>query len=158
MFVKFLFRPFSSIRLRIDKISSKNQGTRKKVKKPKGLCKIFISNRSSHPEVFLLKGVLKICSKFTGEHPCRSIIEITLPHGCSPVNLLHIFRKPFTKNTSERLLLIKQKYIYLAIRAPFHTHFHVSIFYFSFNIVDSKVFLRHLFLLFCFFLLLNAPF
>ena len=22
------------------------------------------------PEVFLGKGVLKICSKFTGEHPC----------------------------------------------------------------------------------------
>ena len=28
--------------------------------------------RSSHPEVFLEKGVLKRCSKFTGEHPCRS--------------------------------------------------------------------------------------
>ena len=27
--------------------------------------------RSSHPEVFLEKGVLKICIKFTGEHPCR---------------------------------------------------------------------------------------
>ena len=24
--------------------------------------------RTSHPEVFLEKGVLKICSKFTGEH------------------------------------------------------------------------------------------
>ena len=28
--------------------------------------------RSSSPEVFLTKGVLKICNKFTGEHPCRS--------------------------------------------------------------------------------------
>ena len=55
--------------------------------------------RSSHPEVFLRKGVLKICSKFTGEHPCQSVIsiklysnviEITLQHDCSPVNLLHI--------------------------------------------------------------------
>ena len=27
--------------------------------------------RSSHPEVFLGKGVQKICSKFTGEHPCQ---------------------------------------------------------------------------------------
>ena len=27
-------------------------------------------DRSSHPEVFLGKGVLKIYSKFTGEHPC----------------------------------------------------------------------------------------
>ena len=32
--------------------------------------------RSSPPEVFLRKGVLKICSKFTGEHPCRSVISI----------------------------------------------------------------------------------
>ena len=70
--------------------------------------------RSSHPEVFLEKGVLKICNKLTEEHLCRSVIsikllcnfiEITLRHGCSPVNLLHIFRAPFTKNTSERLLL-----------------------------------------------------
>ena len=31
--------------------------------------------------------------------------KITLWHGCSPVNLLHIFRAPFPKNTSEALLL-----------------------------------------------------
>ena len=70
--------------------------------------------RSSHLEVFQEKDVLKICSKFTGEHLCQSLIsiklqsnfiEITLRHGCSPVNLLHIFRTPFTKNTSGRLLL-----------------------------------------------------
>ena len=70
--------------------------------------------RSSHPEVFLEKGFLKICSKLTGEHPYRSaisiklqsnFIEITLRHGCSPVNLLYIFRTPFLKNTSGRLLL-----------------------------------------------------
>ena len=61
--------------------------------------------RSSHPEVFLVKGVWKICSKFTGEHTCWNVIsikllcnftEITLRNGCSPVNLLHIFRTPFT--------------------------------------------------------------
>ena len=34
--------------------------------------------RSSHPEVFLRKGVLKICSKFTEELPCRSAILIKL--------------------------------------------------------------------------------
>ena len=34
-----------------------------------------------------------------------NFIEIALRHGCSPVNLLHIFRTPFTKNTSVRLLL-----------------------------------------------------
>ena len=70
--------------------------------------------RSSHPEVFFGKGVLKICSKYTVEHPCGSAIsikllcnsiEITLRHGCSPVNLLHIFRITFSKNTSNGLLL-----------------------------------------------------
>ena len=34
--------------------------------------------RSSRPEVFLRKGVLKICSKFAEEHPCRSVISIKL--------------------------------------------------------------------------------
>ena len=70
--------------------------------------------RSSHPKVFLRKGVLKICRNFTGEHPCRSaisiklqsnFIEIILLHGCFPVYLLHIFRTPFTKNTFGWLLL-----------------------------------------------------
>ena len=32
-------------------------------------------------------------------------IEITLGHGCSPVNLLHIFRTPILRNTSGGLLL-----------------------------------------------------
>ena len=36
--------------------------------------------RSSPPEMFLGKGVLKICSKFTGEHPCRSVISIVVSH------------------------------------------------------------------------------
>ena len=34
-----------------------------------------------------------------------NFIEIILWQGCSPVNLLHIFRTPFFINTSERLLL-----------------------------------------------------
>ena len=77
------------------------------------------ATRSSHSEVSLRKGLLKICSKYTGEHPCRSVIsiklqsnfiEIALRHGCSSVNLLHIFRTPFLRNTSE-LLLLKQHYV-----------------------------------------------
>ena len=60
----------------------------------------------SPTEVFLGKGVLKICSKFTTEHPCGSalsikllcnLIEITLRHECFPVNLLHNFRTPFKR-------------------------------------------------------------
>ena len=35
----------------------------------------------------------------------RNFIEITLRHGCSPVNLLHISRAPYPKNTSKGLLL-----------------------------------------------------
>ena len=75
---------------------------------------ICISIGGRHPEVFLRKHVLGICSKFTGEHQCRSVISITLlcnaieiklRHWCSPVNLLHIFRTPFSKNTCGRLLL-----------------------------------------------------
>ena len=67
----------------------------------------------SRPEVFLVKGVLKICNKFTGKHLYRSLIsitlqsifiDITLPHRCSPVNLLHIFRTTFSKNISGWLL------------------------------------------------------
>ena len=51
--------------------------------------------------MFLGDDILKICSKFIDEHPCQSVIsikllcnfiEITLRHGCSPVNLLHILR------------------------------------------------------------------
>ena len=45
------------------------------------VCSITRQNvlfRSSRSEVFLGKGVLKICSKFTGEHPCRSAILIKL--------------------------------------------------------------------------------
>ena len=64
--------------------------------------------RSSPPEVFLGKGVLKICSRFTGEHPCRSVVSIklliTLCHGCSPLDLPHIFRTPFHGNISSGLL------------------------------------------------------
>ena len=71
-------------------------------------------DRSSRPQVFLRKGVLKICSKFTGEHPCRSVIlikllcnfiEITTRRGYCLVNLVHIFRTTFPRNTSGWLLL-----------------------------------------------------
>ena len=70
--------------------------------------------RSSHLEMFSGKGVLKICSKFTGENPCQGVIlikllwnfiEITLRHECSPVKLLHICRTPFPMNISGWLLL-----------------------------------------------------
>ena len=58
---------------------------------------------SRHPEVFLEKGLTKICSKFTREHlwvcigGCAFWVCITV-HRCSPVNLLHFFRTLFIKN------------------------------------------------------------
>ena len=67
------------------------------------------------PSRGVLKDILKICSKFTGGHPFKSVIsiklqsnfiEITLQHVCSPINLLHIFRTPFPWNTPVQLLLI----------------------------------------------------
>ena len=54
-------------------------------------------------QVFLGEGVLKIYSKLAGEHPW---------HGCSPVNLLHIFRTPFCQNTSGGLLLAIESQIF----------------------------------------------
>ena len=59
-------------------------------------------------EVFLLKGILKICSKFTGKKPMSKYdfnkvaklqTAITFWHGRSPVNLLHILRISLPKNT-----------------------------------------------------------
>ena len=50
--------------------------------------------RSNPPEVFLGKFVLKVCSKLTGEHPCRSVILIKL-----------LCKLLFSKNISGGLLL-----------------------------------------------------
>ena len=61
-------------------------------------CKI---NQKQHS-----RGVLKIGSKFTTEHSCGSVISIKLQSNFiettlwPPVNLLHIYRTPFPKNTS----------------------------------------------------------
>ena len=68
---------------------------------------VSLTFRSNHPEVFLVKDVLKICSRLTGEHLCWSVIsikfqsnfiEIALRYECFPVNLLHIFRTLFTRS------------------------------------------------------------
>ena len=44
----------------------------------RNLYQLTSNNGSSHPEVFLGKNVLKICSKFTREHPRRNVISIKL--------------------------------------------------------------------------------
>ena len=52
------------------------------------------------PRVFLGKGVLKICRSLQEKTHAEvrfqsNFIEIALRHGCSPVNLLHIFSSDF---------------------------------------------------------------
>ena len=42
----------------------------------KPLAILQVKHRSNLPEVFSGKGALKTCSKFTGEHPCQSVISI----------------------------------------------------------------------------------
>ena len=84
--------------------------------------------RSSPSELFLGKGVLKIGSKVTGEHPRRSAISISfkafaLWHGCSLVNLLHILEHLFLRthlegcfwmnNTFKRQIWCNFEYIFL---------------------------------------------
>ena len=70
--------------------------------------------RSSPPKLFLGKGALKVNSKFTGEHSCHSVIsikflcifiEITLRHGCSPLNLLYTSETSLPNSSSRGLLL-----------------------------------------------------
>ena len=86
--------------------------------------------RSSPSEVLFREGVLKICCKFTREHPCRStismklqsnFIEIALRHGYFPVNLLHMLRIPYHKNTFGWLLLrgffIRNIFIFLSFHS-----------------------------------------
>ena len=73
--------------------------------------------RSSNSEVFLEKGVWKHATKF---------IETTLRHGCSAVNLLHIFRTFFLNSTSGFLFLyISEKKILLG---KLEVYYHKSIF------------------------------
>ena len=60
----------------------KLKGKKRKQKKEKreihcqevGICLKWVKDRNNPPEVFLGKGVLNICCKFTGEHPYRSAV------------------------------------------------------------------------------------
>ena len=70
--------------------------------------------------------------KFTGGHPHGSLISIKLQSNfmeitprceCSPLNLLHIFRTPFPKNTSGGLLLN----MWVMSQGSFTEHFKSSV-------------------------------
>ena len=73
-----------------------------------------MNNKQKQPSRGLLrKGVLKICSKFTGEYPCQSVIsiklQITLRQGCSPVNLLHLSEHLFLRTPLDGCFWIKDE-------------------------------------------------
>ena len=53
---------------------------------------LYSNYKSTPPEVFLGKSVLKICSKFTGEHPYQSVISIKLLYNFIEIALWeHLF-------------------------------------------------------------------
>ena len=69
-------------------------------------------NRSSRPEVFYKKGVLRNFAKFTGKHLCQSLRPATLLkkrlwHRCFPVNFVKFLRTPFFTEHLWCLLLNK---------------------------------------------------
>ena len=62
--------------------------------------------RSSRPEVFCKKGVLRNFAKFTGKHLCQSLffnkntlLKKRLWHGCFPVNFCEIYKNTFFHRT-----------------------------------------------------------
>ena len=64
----------------------------------------YLNIFKSHPEVFLGKGILKICSKFTGEHPCRSVVSIKLLYTLTwmfSCKFAAYFRRPFIRTPME---------------------------------------------------------
>ena len=65
-------------------------------------------------------------------------IEIALWHGCSPVNMLHIFRIPLLKNTPERLLLYICLFFSVCLCLTLYTSLSLSLYlYFSVSLYLS---------------------
>ena len=94
---------------------SQTQDTGQLARKPHTIIKSIFSQIKKQPTRAELK---KRCSenmqqiyrrtpmpKCDFNNVVSNFIEISLRHGCSPVNLLHIFSSPFLMNTSGRLLL-----------------------------------------------------
>ena len=70
---------------------------------------VVIKHRSSHPDVFCKKGVLRNFAKFTGKHLCQSLyfnkvaslrpgtsFKKRLWHKCFPVNFAEFLRTHFS--------------------------------------------------------------
>ena len=95
----------------------------------------------------LKKSVLEISSKFTGEHPCRSVIsvklqskfiEITPRHGCFLVKFAVYFRNTFLK---EHLWMATSEFRYFQLLWPFFFFSFLTLFtpnLFPWNITSLK--------------------
>ena len=64
--------------------------------------------------------------------------KVALRHGCSPVNLLHIFRTLFLKNTSGRLLLSVAKVLNTPVLTIIQYYIIMNIDSVSINILLSQ--------------------
>ena len=91
----------------------------------KMLCWKISSYRSSHPQVFCKKGVLRNFAKFTGKHLCQrlffnkvarlrqaTLLKKSLWHRYFPMNFANFLRTPFFTEHL-RWLLLKLKHNYL---------------------------------------------
>ena len=66
--------------------------------------------RSSRPEVFCKKGVLRNFAKFAGKHLCQTLLfnKRRLWHRCFPVNFVKFLRTPFFTEHLQWLFLYFQ--------------------------------------------------
>ena len=68
---------------------------------------LWLKVRSSRPEVFCRKGVLRKFAKFTGKHLCQSLfLKKRLWHRCFLLNFAKFLRTPFLKEHLWWLLLL----------------------------------------------------
>ena len=74
--------------------------------------------------MFLRNRILKICSKFTVEHPCRSVILIWLQSNFIEITLRHVFPLQICCIFSEHLFLRThmEGYFWLFYKTTFHAH------------------------------------
>ena len=94
---------FLTLPIRSKHISYLRDFCRKKISEISGIfSKIFLSllnlkiRRSSRPEVFCKKAVLRNFAKFTGKHLCQSLfLNKVLGHRCFPVNFAKFLRTAF---------------------------------------------------------------
>ena len=79
---------------------------------------MFLQNASGRLLLFLWKVFWKYSGNLQENAHLEllcSFIEITLPHGCSLVNLLHIFRACFYRNNSGRMLVKLSVFVFFVL-------------------------------------------